>query len=131
MFIEYILEKKIIIEKQKKDVIIARLKELKFPRLSKRITVSEEERSYQYLIDMQLWSLTFEKIEELKKEEEDIQRILDNYKNLSIDELWCRELDEFVKAYNIWMKELDEIRLKEERLCNKKEAPKKKVKKTK
>ena len=130
MFIEYILDKKIIIEKQKKDVIIARLKELKFPRLAKRINVTEEEKSYQYLIDMPLWSLTYEKIEELKKEEADIHRILEDYKNLTIAELWTRELDEFTKAYNVWMKELEEIRLKEERLCNKKESvPKKKIKK--
>ena len=131
MFIEYILEKKIIIEKQKKDVIIARLKELKFPRLAKRINVTEEEKSYQYLIDMPLWSLTFEKIEELKKEEADIQKILADYKNLTIAEIWTRELDEFSKAYGTWMKELEEIRLKEEKLCNKKElAPKKKAKKS-
>ena len=71
-----------------------------------------------------------EKIEELKKEEADIHRILEEYKNLTIAELWTRELDEFTKAYNVWMKELEEIRLKEERLCNKKESvPKKKIKK--
>ena len=128
MFIEYILEKKIIIEKQKKDTIIARLKELKFPRLAKRINVSDEEKSYQYLINMPLWSLTFEKIEELANEEIDIQRILDDYKNLPISDMWINELDEFVKAYNIWTKELDKIRLKEEKLCNTKEIPKKKNK---
>ena len=131
MFIEYILDKKIIIEKQKKDIIIERLKELKFPRLAKRINVTEEEKSYQYLIDMPLWSLTFEKIEELKKEEEEIQKILEEYKNLTVSELWIRELDELVKAYNTYLKELEEIRLKEERLCNKKELiPKKKIKKS-
>ena len=103
-----------------------RLKELKFPRLAKRINVSDEEKSYQYLINMPLWSLTFEKIEELANEEIDIQRILDDYKNLPISDMWINELDEFVKAYNIWTKELDKIRLKEEKLCNTKEIPKKK-----
>ena len=38
-----------------------------------------------------------DKIEDLKKEEADIQRILEDYKNLSIAELWTRELDEFIK----------------------------------
>jgi DNA topoisomerase-2 len=127
MFIEYIIDKKIIIEKQKKDTIIARLKELKFPRLAKRINVNEEEKSYQYLIDMPLWSLTHEKIEELKKEEKDIQKVLDEYKNLTIEKLWINELDEFVIAYNKWTEELEEIRLKEEKLCAKKiSVPKKK-----
>ena len=133
MFIEYIIAKKIIIEKQKKDVIINRLSELKFPRLARKITASDEEKSYQYLIDMPLWSLTYEKIEELKKEEEDIQRILQDYKSKSVESIWIEELDEFVKAYNVWMKELDDIRLKEEKLCDKKSTDKlkKKVKKTK
>jgi DNA topoisomerase-2 len=133
MFIEYIIGKKIIIEKQKKDVIINRLSELRFPRLARKITATDEEKSYQYLIDMPLWSLTYEKIEELKKEEEDIQRILQDYKNKTVESIWIEELDEFVKAYNVWMKELDDIRIKEEKLCDKKtktDKLKKKVKKT-
>ena len=131
MFIEYIISKKIIIEKQKKDVIINRLVELKFPRLARKITINEEEKSYQYLIDMPLWSLTYEKIEELKNEEEDIQRILQEYKNKSIEDIWIEELDEFVKAYNVWMKELDYIRIKEEKLCDKKSKNDKKSKSSK
>lgn len=128
MFIEYIIAKKIVIEKQKKDVIINRLAELKFPRLARKITASDEEKSYQYLIDMPLWSLTYEKIEELKKEEEDIQRILQDYKSKSVESIWIEELDEFVKAYNVWMKELDDIRIKEEKLCDKKSNDKLKKK---
>ncbi len=134
LFIEYILDKKLIIEKQKKDVIINRLKELKFPRLARKITAEDSEKSYQYLIDMPLWSLTYEKIEELKKEVEDIQRILEDYKNKTIEELWNEELDEFVKAYNVYIKDLDEIRIKEEKLVKGKtgeKAPKKKAKKSK
>lgn len=131
MFIEYIISKKIIIEKQKKDVIINRLIELKFPRLARKISANDEEKSYQYLIDMPLWSLTYEKIEELKKEEEDIQRILQDYKQKTVEDIWIEELDEFVKAYNIWMKELDEIRIKEEKLCDKKSKGDKKKKLTK
>ena len=127
-FIEYIIAKKIIIEKQKKDVIIEKLKELKFPRLARKVTATDEEKSYQYLIDMPLWSLTYEKIEELKKEAEDIQRILDEYKQKTIEEIWIQELDEFVIAYNSYVKELDDIRAKEEKLTKKEKAPKKKAK---
>ena len=74
-----------------------------------------------------------EYLERLKKEEEDIQRILQDYKSKSVESIWIEELDEFVKAYNVWMKELDDIRLKEEKLCDKKSTDKlkKKVKKTK
>jgi DNA topoisomerase-2 len=130
-FIEYILSKKVLIEKQKKDVIIERLKELKFPRLARKVTAEDKEKSYQYLIDMPLWSLTFEKIEELKKEAEDIQRILDDYKDKTIEEIWIQELDEFSKAYNVYIKELDDIRAKEDKLTNNKDKPLKKAKKSK
>ncbi len=120
MFIEYIISKKIIIEKQKKDVIIGKLMELKFPRLARKVTATEEEKSYQYLIDMPLWSLTYERIEELKKEEEDLQRILMDYREKTIEEMWLGELDEFIKAYGNYIKDLDEIREKEEKLTKKK-----------
>jgi len=132
MFIEFIISKKIIIEKQKKEVIINRLIELKFPKLARKITASEEEKSFQYLIDMPLWSLTYEKIEELKKEEEDIQKILEEYRKKTIEDIWNNELDEFLKAYNNYVNELEEIREKEERLTKKKKGNKKeKVKKSK
>lgn len=131
MFIEYIINKKIIIQKQKKDVIIERLKELKFPKLARKVNVSEEEKSYQYLIDMPLWSLTYEKIEELKKEAEDIQKILDEYKEKTIEDIWISELDDFVKAYNSYIKELDDIRQKEEKLIKKDNSKSKKNKNNK
>lgn len=125
MFIEYIISKKIIIEKQKKQLIIDRLVELKFPKLARKVTACEEEKSYQYLIDMPLWSLTYEKIEELKKEEEDIQSILKKYREKTIEDIWIEELDEFLKAYNNYVKELEEIREKEEKLTKKKRGDKK------
>lgn len=116
LFIEYILEKKIIIERQKKDVIIARLVELKFPKLARKVNINESEKSYSYLIDMPLWSLTFEKIEQLKKELEDIQKILDDYKDKTIEYIWNEELDEFIVNYNKWLQELQEIQDKENKL---------------
>jgi DNA topoisomerase-2 len=116
MFIEYILDKKIIIEKQKKDVIIARLVELKFPKLAKKVNCNESEKSYSYLIDMPLWSLTYEKIEQLKKELEDTQKILDDYLTLTIEEIWNSELDEFIVNYKKWLQELKEIQDKEDKL---------------
>ena len=49
----------------------------------------------------------------------------------TIEEIWIQELDEFSKAYNVYIKELDEIRAKEDKLTNKKDKPVKKAKKTK
>ena len=75
------LSKDIQIERQKKDKIIARLIELKFPKLAR--SIDNPDVSYSYLTDLPLWSLTFEKIEELKKELEDTRRVLDEYKKFN------------------------------------------------
>jgi DNA topoisomerase-2 len=103
-FIEDIFEKKIRLEKQKKDVIIARLIELKYPKLSKNI--NNTEKSYSYLIELPLWSLTYEKIEELRNQLEQILTVLEEYKSKSEEEIWLNEIQEFEEAYKIWLKEI-------------------------
>jgi DNA topoisomerase-2 len=101
MFIEYVLNKKIIIEKQKKEIIINRLEELKFPKLS-------ENNSYDYLLNMPLYSLTLEKIDDLKKKLEDKEEELENLKATTEREMWRLELDEFVIKYNEYLKSFED-----------------------
>ena len=125
-FIEDIFDKKIKIEKQKKEVIIERLVELKYPKLSKN--VNNIDKSYSYIIELPLWSLTYEKIEELKNQLADIRKVLDEYKNKTEEELWLGELDEFEMAYKVWVKELAEEQEKEDKL-NIKNGKDKKIKK--
>jgi DNA topoisomerase-2 len=129
-FIEFIFDKKIIIEKQKKDDIIGNLEKLKFPKLAKKVDLDESEKSYSYLIEMPLWSLTYEKIEELKKQLEEKQNILENYKMKTIEDIWNSELDEFIKEYQIWLQELQKIKDEEEDMNINKKG-KKRTKKTK
>jgi len=126
-FIESIFSKEIIIEKQKKDTVIARLEQLKFPKLAKNI--KNPDRSYSYLTELPLWCLTLEKIEELKKELKDIQKVLQDYMSKTVQDIWNEELDEFVDTYNKWVDELNEHQAKEDELTVKK--PKAKVSKKK
>jgi len=96
-FIEYIIDKKIILERRKKDDVIRSLEEHKFPRLGVNIN---SPKSYDYLTGLPLFSLTDDKIEELennilKKSEE-----LDTYRNTSIEQLWEIDLTKFEKAYD-------------------------------
>jgi DNA topoisomerase-2 len=127
-FIEDIFDKKIKIEKQKKEVIIDRLVELKYPKLTKN--VMNPDKSYSYLIELPLWSLTYEKIEELKKQLEDIRKVLEDYKNKTEEEIWLSELDEFETSYKQWVKELQEEQDKEDELnCDKKDKKGKSTKK--
>jgi DNA topoisomerase-2 len=94
-FILMVIEDKIIIRKQKKAVLEEKLNELGFPILG--------EKNYDYLLGMELWNLTFEKVEELKKKHKEKQSEYDTLKGLSPEDLWLRELQELEVAYNKWL----------------------------
>jgi DNA topoisomerase-2 len=115
MFIENILDKKIIIERQRKEAIIEKLVSLKYPKLSSDI--NSDDKSYSYLINLPLWSLTFEKIEELKLELDTKKALLDAYLSKTVEQIWLGELDEFEKTYNKWLLELDEEQKREDKLA--------------
>jgi DNA topoisomerase-2 len=123
-FIEGILSKDIQIERQKKDKIIARLVELKFPKLAR--SIDNPDVTYQYLTDLPLWTLTFEKIEELKKELEDTRLVLEEYKKLTVNDIWLSELNEFMESYEKWLKEWEEEKEKENSFEKKKPSKKSK-----
>lgn len=125
-FIEDIFDKKIKLEKQKKDVIIARLVELKYPKLAKNI--NNLDKSYSYLIELPLWSLTYEKIEELRSQLEEIEKVLEEYKSKSEEQIWLDEIEEFEEAYKVWLKDLIEDQQNEDNLVknNKKNGKTKK-----
>jgi DNA topoisomerase-2 len=126
-FIEDIFDKKIKLEKQKKDIIIARLVELKYPKLAKNI--NNLDKSYSYLIELPLWSLTFEKIEELKSQLEQIEKILEDYMNKTEEEIWLGEIKEFEEAYKIWLKDIIDEQEKEDNLVKNNKKTKKIIKK--
>ena len=56
---------------------------------------------------MNLWSLSYEKVESLKKEFEDKNIDLEKLKTTSITDMWKKDLDEFIKI-------LDELEDEEE-----------------
>ena len=66
MFIEYIFKKKIVLQNKKRDDVIKKLEHYKFPRLATNVNAEDKLKSYEYLTEMSLFTLTFEKIEELK-----------------------------------------------------------------
>lgn len=102
-FIEKILDDTIIIKKQKKEKIIEKLVELKFPELARSPNDPNDKKNYEYLIDMALLSLTEEKIEELNKKYDDKKEELEKIKTTTEIEQWLVELDELEKAYNSWI----------------------------
>lgn len=100
-FIEHILDKKIIIERQKKDAIINKLIEYKFPRLDSSFRSGDA--SYDYLTNMYLFSLTEEKIEELRNKIRNKEQELATVRATTEIEMWRNELIELVDKYDEWM----------------------------
>ncbi|ATZ80450.1 DNA topoisomerase 2 [Bodo saltans virus] len=129
-FIKDYLDKKIKIEREKKDKVIEQLIIMKFPVLHNNVDAPDDKKTYDYITSMQLFSLTSEKIEELENEYKKKQAEYDDYDATSIKELWKRDLQEFIISYNKWLLEKAE-REEDEDDENGGTAKKKKSKKTK
>lgn len=117
-FIQYILDKKIIIERQKKDAIINKLEDYKFPRLA--TSYQGTDQSYDYLTNMYLFSLTEEKTEELQNKFNNKEEELAVVKATTEIEMWKKDLEEFTTRYK---------KHKEEQVLDKQTKPKKGAKK--
>jgi DNA topoisomerase-2 len=107
-FIEYFMVDKIKLYRRTKEDIISDLVKYEFPKLSNRIDVDEDDKSYDYITAMGLFSLTKEKMEDLEKEIELKQAELDNYMKLTIKELWLKELNDFEVEYQKYLKSFEE-----------------------
>jgi DNA topoisomerase-2 len=128
-FIEDILSDKIVINKKKKAEIIAKLEHYKYPQLSNKVDATEEEKSYRYLTDMGLFSLTLEKIEELNEEYNNKKKEFDDYNSTTEVKLWERELEDFVTYYKQWLVDREEDENDDDNIDpNKKNKKSKKIK---
>jgi len=131
----------IVVKKQKRKVVIERLKKLKYPMLSISINpkdndkkeeeddedieledINEEnieddnlpkenkkyKKSYKYLTDMLIFAQTEEKIAELEKQFENKEAELLLYKKTPIEEIWKKEIEEFLESYHEWKKDVED-----------------------
>ena len=89
-FILDIINKKLIVTDRKKVDIENYLIENKYPTLDDK---------YDYLIRMPIYNLTYEKKEELLKEVNDKKELLEEITNISIEDMWLNDLNEFEKQY--------------------------------
>ena len=109
-YIKYVIDETIKIKNVTTDSVLARLEELKFPKLDNNHLTLENERSYGYLTNMTLLSLTSDKIAELEKALDQRHIEYEDYLNVSIEERWLRELKELEAAYDKWLPDsLDSI----------------------
>lgn len=91
-FIKEIVNKTLKINNKKKTVIEENLTDKEYPKLGK--TFNDKIISYDYLLGMNLYSLTKEKIEELEKQLDDKKKLYNTLKKKSPQDIWKEELDE-------------------------------------
>ena len=89
-FVKGVVEDKIIVNKRKKDNIVAQLE--KFEKIKK------VNGSYEYLLQMPIYQLTFERMEELKKLIEDGKDEYKKTKATTIQDMWLADLKELQKC---------------------------------
>ena len=101
-FILMVVEKKLKINNKKKDDIENELEENKFPKLGRN--KDDTKISYDYLLTMPIYNLTFEKIEELKKQHDEKESEYNELNDKTIQDIWLEELDTLEDKYNKWCK---------------------------
>ena len=108
-FILMVVEKKLEINNKKKLEIEEKLEKLKFPKIGK--SKDDTKSSYDYLLTMPIYNLTQEKIEELKKQQEEKEAEYDELNEKSPQDIWTEELDVLEAKYEKWYeKKLEEAK---------------------
>ncbi len=90
-FIKGVVDGQIVVSKRKKDNIVAQLE--KFEKIKK------VNGTYDYLLAMQIYNLTQEKMEELKKLIEDGKDEYKKTKETTIQDMWLADLKELQKCF--------------------------------
>ena len=88
-------------------------------------------KEYDYLLSMNFWNITYEKVEELLKQKEMKEKELDELKNTTIETLWIKDLDNFLEELDKYEQQEEEDRLVAEKLNKNKEGKVDKKKKRK
>ena len=102
-FINYVIDDKIKVYKQSKQMIIDSLKDFQFPfyenNCVKDFTDKDIKTEYNYLLNLSVYSFTLEKVQELEDEIDTYKQELECIKNTTEKEIWIKELDEFEAMY--------------------------------
>jgi DNA topoisomerase-2 len=94
-FIKEIINKTLIINNKPKKDIESELEKKKYPKMNiSNYQSNEDDKSYDYLLGMNLYSLTLEKIKELENQEKEKQTTYDTLKKKTAEDIWKEELEE-------------------------------------
>lgn len=112
-FILDVIAKKIRVNDRTKANITEQLEAADYPKMFEKKLMylkdmTEAQRTggnYDFLVGMPIYSLTRDRIEELKKEQDELEARLATLKAKSISDLWSEDLQEFEKEFNHFMKD--------------------------
>jgi DNA gyrase/topoisomerase IV subunit B len=90
-FLEMVINGSLIIFKKKKELVIKEMEILGFVK---------KENSFDYCVKMPIETFTYEKILELKNEENSVQKKYLEMSNISENQIWINEIDEWKNMYN-------------------------------
>lgn len=102
-FITMIVKKTLDINDKTKQVIIGLLEKNNFDKLGKNY--DDDNISYDYLLHMQIYNLSKEKIIELENKMNEKIKEYDDLYNKDVADIWLEELDHLENEYKKWMKE--------------------------
>jgi DNA topoisomerase-2 len=95
LFMTYVMDKTIVVFKQKLKDIENKLEELKFPRM-------DSGNTYNYLLSMKIYNFTEDEINKLNDDHSSKKEQLEELENKTLHDLWTEDLDDFDEAYNKW-----------------------------
>ncbi|KAI1258875.1 DNA topoisomerase [Xylariaceae sp. FL1019] len=124
-FIREIMDKKLVVYRKKKAIVIEELREAKYDAFVKSTeaktkseedeegdaedgdndnTADDDSRGYDYLLSMPIWSFTQERLDRLKEQIRKKQEEYDELEAKSEKDLWCQDLDDFEVAWEAQLK---------------------------
>ncbi|RJE26696.1 hypothetical protein PHISCL_00927 [Aspergillus sclerotialis] len=124
-FVQMIIDGDLVVSKKKKNVLIDELKEKgfkPFPKVAEALKAGEDEpvvdeeesdysdnlsNAYDYLLGMAIWSLTQERVERLRRQIGDKEIEIDTLIKLSKEDIWKRDLDDFINEWRFQLEEED------------------------
>lgn len=98
-FVEDVINETVVVNKKTKEAIAAQLDSLGYPR--------DDAGAFEYLMKLQVYSFTSEKIIDLKAKIEDAKAQLAMVVKTSSADMWLLEVDELAVAYASFMKDFD------------------------
>ncbi|KAJ1675293.1 DNA topoisomerase 2 [Spiromyces aspiralis] len=128
-FVLEIIEKKLIVQNRKKDVLIKELRDRGYAPFSDKkpsvsttavienpeddnqeresddeaasleVPESKRDKDYDYLLSMPIWNLTYERFQKLLQERDERVKVLETLLAKAPEDLWNEDLDEFMKNW--------------------------------